>query len=109
MARGFDAMTAALDAAVMGSLNDGHGQHLSASGQVLASGLELILDRNVERFDIDSVSGAMERAVTITVRKALLQPLDRNGAFLIDGKLWHIAHKGIAADDGHLITFYVVP
>ncbi|MOA49807.1 hypothetical protein D3C78_1727350 [compost metagenome] len=51
----------------------------------------------------------MERATTITVRKALLQPLDRNGAFLIDGKLWHIARKGIASDDDHLITFFVVP
>lgn len=107
MARGFDAMTAALDAAVMGSLNDGHGQHLSASGQVLASGLELILDRNVERFDLDSVGGATDRAVTITVRKALLQPLDRRGTFDLDGQRWHI--DGIAADDGHLITFYVVP
>lgn len=109
MAASFAAMTAALDAAVMGSLNDGFGDYLSASGQVLASGLELILERDVERFDIDSVTGAMERSVTITVRKALLQPLDRNGAFLLDGKLWHIARKGIASDDDHLITFFVVP
>lgn len=107
MAAGFAAMTAALDAAVMATLNDGQGDHLSAAGVVLASGLELILDRNVERFDIDSVSGAMERAVTITARKALLQPLDRKGAFLLDGQLWHIDR--IASDDGHLITFFVVP
>jgi len=107
MAAGFSAMTAALDAAVMGSLSDGLGEHLSASGQVLASGLELILDRNVERFGIDSVTGAMERAVTITVRKVLLQQLDRKGAFQLDGKLWHI--DAIASDDGHLISFYVVP
>ncbi|MNQ49487.1 hypothetical protein D3C85_634000 [compost metagenome] len=107
MAASFSAMTAALDAAVMGSLNDGQGDYLSAAGAVLASGLELILDRDVERFNIDSVSGAMERAVTITVRKALLQPLDRNGAFVLDGKTWHI--DKIASDDGHLISFYVVP
>ncbi len=107
MAASFGAMTAALDAAVMGSLNDGQGDHLSAAGVVLASGLELILDRNVERFDIDSVSGAMERAVTITARKALLPQLDRRGAFRLAGQLWHI--DAIAADDGHLITFYVVP
>lgn len=107
MAASFAAMTGALDAAVMGSLNDGLGDHLSAAGVVLASGLELILDRNVDRFNIDSVSGAMERAVTITVRKALLLQLDRQGAFLLDGQTWHI--DGIAADDGHLITFFVVP
>lgn len=107
MAASFSAMTAALDAAVMGSLNDGQGDYLSAAGVVLASGLELILDRDVDRFDIDSVSGAMERAVTITARKALLQPLDRKGAFLLDGKLWNIDR--IASDDGHLITFFVAP
>ena len=60
-----------LDEAVMASLSDGVGEHLSAAGQVLVGGLELILDRNVERFQIDSVSGAMERATTLTVRKAL--------------------------------------
>ncbi|MCM2317883.1 MAG: hypothetical protein NDI93_00970 [Pseudomonas sp.] len=96
-----------IDEAVMASLSDGLGEHLSAAGQVLVSGLALMLDRNVERFNIDSVSGAMERAVTITVRKALLQPLDRNGAFVLDGKTWHI--DKIASDDGHLISFYVVP
>lgn len=104
---GFGALVDDMDASIMATLNDGTGDHLSASGQVLVPGLELILDRNVERFDIDSVSGAMERAVTITVRKALLQPLDRKGAFLLDGQLWHIDR--IASDDGHLITFFVVP
>lgn len=66
-----------------------------------------MLDRNVERFQIDSVSGAMERATTLTVCKALLQPFDRKGAFVLDGQTWHI--DGIASDDGHLIAFYVVP
>lgn len=98
-----------LDEAVMASLSDGTGDYLSADGVVLASGIELILDRDVDRFSLDSVSGAMERATTITVRKALLQPLDRSGAFLLDGQLWHIARKGIASDDGHLITFLVEP
>ena len=32
---------------------------------------------------------------------------DRQGAFVMDGRTWHI--DGIAEDDGHLITFYVVP
>lgn len=101
----FGSLIAALDAAVMGSLSDGQGDYLSAAGVVLASGLELILDRDVERFDL--ATGALDRSVTLTVRKHLLQPLDRQGAFRLDGKTWHI--DGIAADDGHLITFYVVP
>ncbi|TBW12656.1 hypothetical protein E0E50_03150 [Azotobacter chroococcum subsp. isscasi] len=105
MTAAFGSLTAALDAAVMSSLNDGTGDHLSAAGAVLASGLELILDRDVERLDL--ASGALDRSVTITVQKHLLQPLDRKGAFLLDGKTWHI--DGIASDDGHLITFYVVP
>ncbi|MFD1691248.1 hypothetical protein ACFSHR_05795 [Azotobacter chroococcum] len=50
----FGSLTAALDAAVMGSLSDGQGDYLSASGVVLASGLELILDRDVERLDLAS-------------------------------------------------------
>lgn len=96
-----------LDEAVMASLSDGVGEHLSAAGQVLVGGLALMLDRNVERFQIDSVTGAMERATTLTVRKALLQPFDRQGAFVLDGQTWHI--DAIASDDGHLIAFYVVP
>lgn len=94
-----------MDSMIMSSLNDGAGEYLNAAGAVLARDVELILDRNVERFD--TVNGAVDRAVTITVRKALLQPFDRKGAFRLDGKLWHI--DGIAEDDGGFITFYVVP
>ena len=109
---GFGACIAALDAAVMASLGDGLADYLNASGAVLAGGIGVILDKDVERLDI--VSGMVDRSVTITVRRHLLQPLDRQGAFRLDpaewgadGKTWHI--DGIAEDDGHLITFYVVP
>ena len=109
---GFGACIAALDAAVMAALGDGIADYLNASGAVLAGGIEVILDKDVERVDI--VSGMVDRSVTITVRRHLLQPLDRQGAFRLDpaewgadGKTWHI--DGIAEDDGHLITFYVKP
>lgn len=102
---GFGNALASMDAAIMASLNDGAADYLSAAGAVLASGVEVILDRDVER--LDTVSGMLDRAVTITLRKSLLQPFDRKGAFRLDGKSWHI--DGIAADDGHLITFFVVP
>jgi len=109
---GFGACIAALDAAVMASLSDGLADYLNASGAILVWGIEVMLDKDIERVDI--VSGMVDRSVTITVRRKLLQPLDRQGAFRLDpavwgadGKTWHI--DGIAEDDGHLITFYVKP
>lgn len=90
---------------IMRALADGAAEYLSATGAVLARGVEVIMERDVER--LDDVSGMLDRSVTITVRKSLLQPFDRKGAFVMDGKTWHI--DGIAADDGHMITFYVVP
>ena len=90
---------------ILRTLSDGIAEYYSATGAVLASGVEVIVERDIERFDAGS--GMLDRAVTITVRKSLLQPFDRKGAFVMDGKTWHI--DGIAADDGHMITFYVVP
>lgn len=101
----FADLTDDMDAMLMSSLNDGLADYLNASGAVLAGGLEVILDKEVDR--LDTASGMLDRAVVITVRKSLLEPFDRKGAFLLDGKTWHI--DGIAEDDGHLITFYVVP
>lgn len=108
----FADLTDDMDAMLMSSLNDGLADYLNASGAVLAGGLEVILDKDVERIDL--ASGMVDRAVTITVQRHLLQPLGRKGAFRLDpqvwgadGKTWHI--DGIAEDDGHLITFYVVP
>lgn len=109
---GFGNALASMDAAIMRSLNDGTADYLNAAGAVLASGLEVILDKDVERLDV--VSGMLDRGVTITVHRPLLQPFDRKGAFRLDpeawgadGKTWHI--DGIAEDDGHLITLYVKP
>lgn len=94
-----------LDASIELSLTDGTGQHLSAAGEVLVTDLALMLDLEAERFS--PVSGAVDRVASITVRKSSLQPLDRKGTFLLDGKTWHI--DGIASDDGSWLTFYVVP
>lgn len=95
----------AMDAAIAKTLSDGLADYLKASGAILARDVEVILDRDVER--LDTVSGMLDRAVTITVRKGLLQTFDRKGAFRLDGKTWHI--DGIAVDDGHWLTLYVVP
>jgi len=102
---GFGDCIAALDDAVMDSLNDGTADYRSRTGEVLAEGVPVIVDLDAER--VDAIAGAIDRVRTHCVRRHLLQPLDLKGAFVMDGRAWHI--DGIADDDGHLITFYVVP
>lgn len=85
-------------------LADSIGNYVDRNGAVLAQGLELQVDRNVERF---GEGGVVDRMTIISVLRSLIQPLDRKGAFVIGSETWHI--EGIADDDGHLITFYVVP
>lgn len=89
----------------MSRLADSVGDYISNTGAVLAADLELQVDRDVER--VDMVREAYDRATTVTVQRSQLQPFDRKGGFVIAGQTWHI--DGIASDDGHLITFYVVP
>lgn len=105
---GFGSIVDDMDAMLMASLADGPATYLARTGEVLAEDIDVILDREVERTDrVDSVTGLFERTTTLTMRKGLLQPFDRQGAFVLDGKTWHI--DGVASDDGHLITLYVVP
>lgn len=101
---GFPDLIEDLDDMVMGSLSDGSATYLARNGQVLAEHLPVIVGKDVERFD---GNGMVDRVRTHCVQRHLLQPLDRQGAFVMDGRTWHI--DGIAEDDGHLITFYVVP
>lgn len=86
-------------------LADSVGDYISRAGAVLAPQLALMVDKDVERMDM--VSDAIDRAVTVTAQRSQIQPFDRKGGFVIDGQIWHI--DGIASDDGHMITFYVVP
>ncbi|MCY1358698.1 hypothetical protein D9M68_713910 [compost metagenome] len=107
---GFGDFIADLDDAVMGSLSDGVADYLSRAGEVLAPAISVIVELDVERIadtELGGVGGVIERVRTHCVQKRLLVPFDRQGAFLMDGKTWHI--DGIHEDDGHLITFYVVP
>lgn len=102
---GFSDLAADMDDQIMDSLSDGPAQYRSRSGAVLASALLVIVDQDVER--VDTLTGGVDRVRTHCVQKRLLQPLDLKGSFVMSGKTWHI--DGIAEDDGHLITFYVVP
>ncbi|WP_285259245.1 hypothetical protein [Halopseudomonas bauzanensis] len=85
-------------------LADSIGNYVDRNGAVLAQELELQVDRNVERF---GEGHTVDRVATISALRSLIQPLDRKGAFVIGTETLHI--DGIADDDGHLITFYVVP
>ena len=100
---GWAAMRDRMHQRVVARLNDGCATYLSSTGQVLAVNVPVIVEQDVERFSEIST----DRVRTHGVEKHRLQPFDRQGAFVMDGKTWHI--DGIAADDGHLITFYVVP
>jgi hypothetical protein len=102
---GWASMRDGMNKTILHALADGSVAYLNATGSVLVSGIEAMLEQNAERIDL--AGGMVERMATITVRKSLLQPFDRKGAFVLDGKTWHI--DGIAEDDGHLITLYVVP
>jgi putative transposon-encoded protein len=101
---GFPDLVDDLDDMIMDSLSDGTATYLSRSGQVLAEGVPVIVEKDVERF---GEGGAVDRVRTHEVQKRYLQPFDRQGAFVMDGKNWHI--DGIERDDGHMITLYVVP
>jgi len=105
VATSFSALVDEMDATLLEQLGDGSGDYLSGQGELLVSSIAMELNRNVERPDF--ASGALDRVATLTVQKSRLQPFDRQGSFVLDGKTWNI--DGIESDDGQLITFYVVP
>lgn len=102
---GFSDLIDDMDDMVMGSLSDGLAQYRSRSGVVLAAAVPVIVEQNAER--VSDIGGAVDRVRTHCVQKGLLHPLDLKGSFTMADKTWHI--DGIVDDDGHLITFYVVP
>lgn len=102
---GWASMRARLDRQSIQAFNDGPLTFLDRQGAVIAAGLAAVISDDVERID---VRGAIDRVRTIAVQKSLLSPLDRQGRFKdASERLWFI--DGIQADDGSLITFYVVP
>lgn len=103
MAGNFANLMGRLHRVGLSRLADSVVDHLDAQGATLVAGLNAMIDRDVERLD----QGRLERAVTVTVAKETLHTLDREGAFRLNGKVLHIDQ--VASDDGHLISFFVVP
>ncbi|WP_437881029.1 hypothetical protein [Pseudomonas sp. LRF_L74] len=102
---GFGSLVDDMDDAVMDSLSDDCANYCSRTGVLIAEGIPVIIDKDVER--VDEVAQAIDRVRTHTVQKRFLDPFDRQGYFEVAGKAWHI--DGIQADDGHMITLYVKP
>ncbi|WP_447751623.1 hypothetical protein [Pseudomonas nicosulfuronedens] len=93
-----------MDDTILEVLGDGEFALVDRNGHVQVDVLHGIVEEGVERV----VSGAVDRFRTIEVSKSQLGSYDRRGGFVdIEGNRWTI--DGIHLDDGHLITFYVVP
>ncbi|WP_160286541.1 hypothetical protein [Pseudomonas knackmussii] len=102
----FDDLVEEMDAVLLEDLGDGLVDYLDRQGALLAGGLPVQIDDGV--LPVDLVDRAVDRLRTMCLQKSRLRPLDREGAFReASGKVWHI--DGVHEDDGHLITFYVVP
>lgn len=86
-------------------LADAQGDHLSRAGQPLVTDVNLIIDRQAERYN--EVTGGLDRVTVINVYHSDLPTLDRQGSFLVNGQTLHI--DGIESDDGHMVGFYVRP
>lgn len=91
---------AEIDAAVMAALNDGAADYANAAGQPVASGVTVIIDRNIERAGPDGMFIAIPLA--ITWRKADLPEVHRGGVFAI-GTATYVVERPVS-DDGHFIT-----
>lgn len=101
---GFGELVDEMDDIVLEGLGDGEFAYVDRNGHTLVEIIHAAVEEDVERL----VQGAIDRVRTMEVRRGLLVPFDRQGAFRdSEGSLWSI--DGIHSDDGHLITFYVVP
>ncbi|OBY48684.1 hypothetical protein A9513_032885 [Pseudomonas sp. AU12215] len=101
---GFGDLVDEMDDTILEVLGDGEFALVDRNGHVQVDVLHGIVEEGVERV----VSGAVDRFRTIEVSKSQLGSYDRRGGFMdTEGNRWTI--DGIHLDDGHLITFYVVP
>lgn len=96
----FDSLTAELDAAVMAGLNDGTADYAGPSGSPVASGVSVMIDRNLERPGADGMFISIPLA--ITWRKTELAEVARGGVFIVGGASYIVEQP--VSDDGHMIT-----
>lgn len=89
-----------MDDMIMASLTDGHGDYRDANGLPVASGIGLIVDRNLQHAGANGVF--LSSAVGITCRRAAVGSICRGGLFVFDGVRYQV--EDIIEDDGHMLT-----
>lgn len=97
---GFGSKIAAMDAAIMGALSDGHGQFVPADGRRPVDCVELIVDRNLQQQGAGGV--VLTNAVGITCSKAVVGNVDRGDLFIFKGSRFVVEVP--LSDDGHMMT-----
>lgn len=96
----FSDLTDDMDVMIMSSLNDGLGDYFEPAGTPVAQGIELMIDKNLQRAGPDGVF--MSDAVGITWRKQELHGVVRGG-FFVFGSIRYVVEDTIQ-DDGHMLT-----
>lgn len=86
-------------------LSDETADYLDGQGNLVAEDVPIMNDKDVVAAGFEEI--LLDPRRSLSALRAHLPAIHRGGSFQIAGKAWHI--DGIAADDGHLITFYVVP
>ena len=97
---GFGKALAAMDAAIMSSLNDGTCDYQGQLGEPPVYDIEVIIDHNLQRVGPDGV--LRSDAVGITWKKRDLPTVVRGGVFKHGCKRYSV--EDVIEDDGHLVS-----
>jgi hypothetical protein len=97
---GFGKALAAMDAAIMSSLNDGSCDYQGLHGEPLVYGIEVLIDHNLQRVGAEGLFRS--DAVGITWKKRDLPAAVRGGIFEYCGRRYRV--EDVIEDDGHMIT-----
>lgn len=89
-----------MDSRVMAALTDGTADYATATGVPVASGVSVMVDRNLEHAGPDGMFITVP--IAVTWRKAELSEVHRGGVFTV-GAASYIVEQPIS-DDGQFIT-----
>jgi hypothetical protein len=97
---GFGKALAAMDAAIMSSLNDGICDYQGQYGEPPVYGIEVLVDHNLQRVGPEGLFRS--DAVGITWKKRDLTSVTRGGIFQHGCKRYSV--EDVIEDDGHMVT-----
>lgn len=96
----FAELTDDMDDMIMSSLNDGQATYQGTLGELPVSGIEIFIDRNLQRVGPDGLFRS--DAVGITWKKRSLAHAARGGVFQQCATRYCV--EDIIEDDGHIVT-----